>query len=265
MGLTPQVGEVAAGTGIKFVLVPTDVADIKLPASLLVEAKDGAPAPLSHAGGETYAATQHGLILLARRVDAAAAPPGVAADQLGPPSMDAAGRLWVRVDPEVIVHGRSAHDQAIGATNPNVVGGVASVAEPTPVDADGDAVRGWYDRYGRAVVVTDRPPATPSAGTQGPVSATVTAAGTTEIIAAPAAGLSIHVTGAWLSNAGSTKIRASLRAGATGTDRLKGTLAGDGGGAVLAQRWKLPSATGLFANLAAAGDVDVNVGFYVAA
>lgn len=50
--------------------------------------------------------------------------------------------------------GSVAHDAAVAA-NPLLVGGRASAAAPTSVDADGDAVRAWFLRNGaQAVVVT---------------------------------------------------------------------------------------------------------------
>jgi hypothetical protein len=162
------------------------------------------------------------------------------------------------------VGGLAAHDAAV-AGNPVLVGFYADNTETSPVSADGDAVRGWADRFGRQVVVEGHPPDAAGAGTHGPYTENQTASGDQELIAAPGASTSIHVTGFWASNQGSSKNRVSLREGAAGTERYKGTLAADGGGVTRDKiMWVLPANTALTGNLGAAGDVDWNIDFFVA-
>lgn len=49
--------------------------------------------------------------------------------------------------------GSVAHDAAVSG-NPVIQGGRASSATPTAVSADGDAVRAWFDRSGRAIIAS---------------------------------------------------------------------------------------------------------------
>lgn len=264
MSFTPQSASVDAGTGLDVAALPDGSGrhkQIMVPA----EAKDGAAAPLTHDDTEAYASGLHGTILLTKRQDAQG-PIAGADGRLTPLQTDAQGALLVAPRSGVAqpVVGGAAHDAT--ANNPVGIGGRANATEPAEVSADGDLVHAWLDRKGRLVLVSEHPPAEPSSGAHGPVSVNATASGTTTVIAAPAAGQSIHVTSVLLSNQGAAKVRASLRAGTGGADRLRGTLAADGGGLRegYAPAWKLPAATALVVNLGAAGDVDVNVHFYVA-
>jgi hypothetical protein len=207
MTFTPQSASVDAGTGLDVAVIPGS-GDQKVQVLAPVEAKDGAPAALTHDATEDYDTGQHGLILLGKRQDTVA--PIAANGKLQPLQVNDRGEV--------------------------------KVSQPV---------------Y----------PAEPSAGTRGPVCVNATSSGTTEIIAAPGSGVSIYVISAVLSNAGSSKIRAGLRAGTGGTDRLRAMLAADGGGAreQWTPAWKLPANTALVVNLGAAGDVEVSVHFYTAA
>lgn len=162
------------------------------------------------------------------------------------------------------VGGVAAHDAAVSG-NPVLLGFEADNTETSPVTTDGDVVRGWADRFGRQVVTLDHPPDEAGAGTHGPYTENQTAIGDQELLAAPGASTSIYVTGFWMSNQGSAKNRVSLREGAAGTERYKGTLAADGGGIVRnGIKWVLPANVALTGNLGAAGDVDYSIDFFVA-
>jgi hypothetical protein len=88
-----------------------------------------------HASGDT------GVFVLG--VSASSATVYGASGDYTPLSVDTAGRLRV--------HGAAASDAAVGG-DVVLVGGRASVAVPTAMSADGDAVFQWLDRNGRAVV-----------------------------------------------------------------------------------------------------------------
>ncbi len=158
--------------------------------------------------------------------------------------------------------GTAAADAPISG-NPVPVALRANLNEPTAV-ADADATYAWADLQGRQVVVLDHPAAVAST-THGPDTTNVTASGDTALVAAPGASLSIYVTNFWVSNNAATKIKAALRDGTT--SRWLGTLAADGGGVTgkFDPPWKLTANTALNGNLAATGDVDFNVQFYVSA
>jgi hypothetical protein len=164
------------------------------------------------------------------------------------------------------VVGTAASDAPVSG-NPVAVAARASNVEPTAVSTDGDVVMPWADRFGRLVFVGHHPPDTATAGAHGPYNENVTASGDTELIAAPSAGQSIYVTQLYMSNGGTAKIDAAVREGAAGTIRWRGALAADGGGVQTEFNppMVLPAATALTANLCAAGDVDFNVQFFVAA
>lgn len=163
----------------------------------------------------------------------------------------------------VEVHGDVAHDVA-AAGNPVLCGLRANQNEPAAV-ADADSTYAWGDQQGRTVVAPHFP-ANAAGATHGPISVNATASGNTTVVSAPGASLSIYVVGFWLSNQGTAKIRAALTDGAAGASRYRGTLAADGGGVTrdLMVPWKLTANTALVVNLGAAGDVDVNVDFFVA-
>ena len=86
------------------------------------------------------------------------------------------------------------------------------------------------------------------------------------MVAAPGAGQSIYLTNVFLSNDGSAKVAVAMTEGAAGTARMRASLAADGGGVDrdFNPPWKLPANTALVANLSAAGDVEVNVHYFVA-
>ncbi len=81
------------------------------------------------------------------------------------------------------VQGQVAHDAAV-SSNPLVAGLRASLATPTSVSADGDAVWQWGDRAGRAVVKSVAPTATLSNVAGSASSVTILAANTSRVGAA---------------------------------------------------------------------------------
>ena len=56
-----------------------------------------------------------------------------------------------------VIGGMVAHDTTFTGINPVPIGGYASVATTTAVSADGDMVRGWFDRFGRLVTIAGHP------------------------------------------------------------------------------------------------------------
>lgn len=56
-----------------------------------------------------------------------------------------------------VVGGAVAHDAVFTGIEPVPVGGYASVTTPIAVSADGDMVRGWFDRSGRQVSIVGHP------------------------------------------------------------------------------------------------------------
>lgn len=229
----------------------------------LTESDDGG-GPLSHAGGEEWATAQHGLISMARRSDAGGPPAGVADGQLGPLSLDGSGNLRVLAT-GAFVQGQQAHDAALTA-NPVAAGAYAALAQPAAVSADGDLTRLWADPTGRLVTVDEHPTRVAGTGTQGPVTVNVTTTGNSTVIAAPTAGLSIHVTSLTVVGHGTAKVRLGFKGGDSGTIRGRGT-ATEGGGFRLDYRpaWQLNDATALIVTADVVGDVDITAMFYVAA
>lgn len=118
-----------------------DVDVTRLPALVASSANIGdvdvltVPAPLSTTGG--------GVEATALRVT-------LASDSTGLVSVDDNGAS-LTVDGTVTAVGGAAHDAAVSG-NPVLIGGYASAAAPTAVDADGDAVRAWLLRNGATTV-----------------------------------------------------------------------------------------------------------------
>lgn len=170
-----------------------------------------------------------------------------------------------RVGGNVDVEGVAATDAA-APTNPVYVGGFASQNEPAQVSADGDIAPLWVTRKGAVVVQIAFPPNVAATGSHGPHVQTVTAVGPTSVIAAPAAGNSIHVTGVMATNSSATQTILNLRDGTT--DRLGGVLAPAGGGfamSPLSPPWKLTAATALNVTLSTAvTDVRLVIHYYIA-
>lgn len=170
-----------------------------------------------------------------------------------------------RIQGNVDVEGIAATDAPVSG-NPLYMGGFASQNEPAQVSADGDVVPLWLTRKGAAVVQLSFPPNVAVTGTHGPHVQTVTALGPTAVVAAPAAGNSIHVTGVMATNSSATQTIVTLRDGTT--DRLSSVLAPAGGGFVMtpiSPPWKLTAATALNVTLSVAvTDVRLVVHFYIA-
>ena len=92
----------------------------------------------------------------------------------------------------------------------------------------------------------------------------------TTVIAAPGAGLRLYILSGSIHNANSAQIECSLLDGAAGTPIWLANLAADGGGSLFNFRdldgrgFPLPVNQPLVIDMAAAGNVDVNVVHYVA-
>lgn len=157
------------------------------------------------------------------------------------------------------VEGRAAHDAPV-AGNPSLIAGRANLSEPAVV-ADGDATSLWADLFGRLVVLIGH------ANPEPPVIVPGSAAGVS-VIAAPGAGLSLHICKGQVNNDAATENVISLREGAAGTIRWTHNCAADGGGSRFdfgSRGWKLPANTALVADIGAAtGRVNVEE-FYIAA
>jgi hypothetical protein len=156
--------------------------------------------------------------------------------------------------------GDAAHDAA-DSGNPIKLGGKASTNEPTAVAVD-DRVNAWFDTFGRLVTVGGH------ASPETPVAVNATASGVTQIIAAPGAGVSLHICKGSINNGGAAVLNAGLRQ-ASGSNVWEMDLAADGGGALFdfgERGWKLTANTALQVDLGAAGDAWINVTeYYIAA
>ena len=163
------------------------------------------------------------------------------------------------------LQGRTEGTTAADATAPNpvVVGFQASSTEPSEMSANTDTVPAWADRFGRLVVVKNFP-SDVSAAAHGPVTLTKTTDTIEDVIAAPAAGQSIYVTGLSCSNTSVTGVRIDISDGSTVRDSM--FLAADGGGYVkqFDPPWELTAATALRATASAAvTDIRINAHFYI--
>jgi hypothetical protein len=144
------------------------------------------------------------------------------------------------------VQGDVAHDAAVGG-NPVLMGARANANEPTAV-ADGDATHIWADTFGRQVIIVGHP------STEAPVTANGSAAGVS-VIAAPGAGVSLHICKGSVHNSAAAEQIVSLREGTAGTIRWTVNLAADGGGSLFdfgSRGWKLPANTALIMDAASA-------------
>ena len=159
------------------------------------------------------------------------------------------------------VAGAAAHDAAISG-NPVPIAARANLNEPSEADA-GDSSYLWADLFGRLTVLTGH------ANPEAPDQTDLTASGDTTVIAAPGAGVSLHVCKGSIHNSGSSAIVVQLRDGTAGTVRWEAELAPNGGGSIFdfgSRGWKLTANTLLAANLSAAGTVSCNVTeYYIAA
>lgn len=161
------------------------------------------------------------------------------------------------------VIGPVAHDGGAGAVNPLLIGGYASEDEPTAVSADADAVRAWFDRTGRQVVLLGH------ADPEPPLSVNLTADGT--VIGAPGASLSLYIRKGSIHNRSAAAQTVALEDGSGGTERWVAELAADGGGSIFDfgdRGWKLTANTllALDCKAGASPDIDVNVtDYYIAA
>lgn len=111
----------------------------------------------------------------------------------------------------------------------------------------------------RATAVPVTLPALPTP--EPPVALNATASGDTTVIVAPGVSLSIRIRKASVHNRGTAPIVVALRDGTAGTIRWRAELAAEGGGSLIdfGAGWTLTANTLLAVNLAAVGDVDVNV------
>ena len=162
----------------------------------------------------------------------------------------------------VIAAGDVAHDAADGG-NPVKIGGKGVSTDPSKV-AVGDRVDAWFDRIGRLVVVEGHPDG------DGPAIASLTLDATpVTIIAAPASGTAIWLTGVQASNGDSALQLLEIKDGAGGTVKKTMWLAADGGGytARFVPHIKLTSATLCQVDIStdiSANNVKVNLDYYIA-
>ena len=140
------------------------------------------------------------------------------------------------------------------SSNPIKIGGRARDVEDAAVGA-ADRVDAWFDLYGRLVVTKNIPSATASsaAAGQGPNTFTLSVTTNKDLVAAPGAGQSIHVTGIMAGNTSSTLAAAKFYDGAITTPRVVGLCAASGGGFVMNfdPPWELSANTALTADLSA--------------
>jgi hypothetical protein len=169
------------------------------------------------------------------------------------------------------VDGAVAHDAA-DAGKPVKIGGKASSGVPTAV-AGADRVDALFDILGRFIVGQYIPPQVRSGETIGPKTVTLTTTTNAALIAAPGAGLSIHITRIKAGNTSATLTRLDIVEGGSdgatdGTVIDSQPLAANGGGYVdtYTKLYKLPANTALKARLSTGvTDVRVNFDFFVSA
>ncbi|MGI0034302.1 MAG: hypothetical protein ACRD98_00340 [Nitrososphaera sp.] len=153
------------------------------------------------------------------------------------------------------VQGTVAHDAPV-AQNPVRIAFRANLNEPAAVSADGDTTEAWADREGRQVVLLGHSNPEP------PVTLNATVTGNTTVIAAPGAGVSLHIMKGTINNRDATNRLAALTDGAAGTVRFRAEIMSEGGWVPFdfgSRGWKLTANTALVLNLDAAGNVDVNI------
>ena len=157
------------------------------------------------------------------------------------------------------VVGDTSHDAVDSNDRPVKIGGKASTDEPTAVSV-GDRVNSWIDTFGRYVILLGH------GDPETPITVNSTASETLLVIAAPGAGLSLHINSVNIMNSGAAKLDCTLFDDAT--SRWRGDLAADGGGVNLhfgTRGWKLADNKALNLGTFAAGDVTVNVlEYYIA-
>jgi hypothetical protein len=170
------------------------------------------------------------------------------------------------------IDGAIAHDAA-DTGKPIKIGGKASSGVPTAVGA-ADRVDAFFDLLGRLVMTPNMPPQVRSGDTVGPKTVTLTAATNTALLAAPGAGLCLHITKIRPGNTSATLTRLDIVEGGTdgatdGTVVDSMPLAANGGGysdAGFQPPYKLPANTALKARLSVGvTDVRVNLHYYVSA
>ncbi len=168
------------------------------------------------------------------------------------------------------IHGPVAHNEPLvsGGVHPVPIGGRARLLEPSPIDAEDDAVFAWFDRLGRLVTLTNHPPDFVAGNSHGPISFQMTS-NTSEqtIISAPGVGQCIHVASLFASNSSATLTRIDFKGGAGNPVRHAAALGANGGGFEKQFKldWKLLGDTALVAQLSVGVSlVTVTVEFYVA-
>ena len=214
-----------------------------------------------------HTTADNGMLILGVRQDTDASPVGANGDYHAL-QFSANGLLKVEVRGSSVgagapaVQGATAHDGAI-TSFPVLIGARASANEPAAVSADNDVTNLWADLFGRLVVMPGHP------NPEAPVTVNATASGTTSVIGAPGASLSLYILKGSVHNRASTNRVVDLRDGSAGTVRWRIEAAAEGGGSLFdfgARGWKLTANTALFTNLDAAGDVDINITeYYIAA
>jgi hypothetical protein len=170
------------------------------------------------------------------------------------------------------IDGAVAHDAA-DAGKPVKIGGKASSSAPTAVAA-ADRVDAFFDLLGRMVISPNMPPQVRSGDTVGPKTVTITATTNTALLAAPGAGLCLHILKIRPGNTSPTLTRLDIVEGGTdgasdGTVVDSMPLAANGGGYSdpgFCPPYKLPANTPLKARLSVGvTDVRINLHYYVSA
>jgi hypothetical protein len=170
------------------------------------------------------------------------------------------------------IDGAVAHDAA-DSGKPLKIGGKATTAAPTAVSASGDRVDAFFDLLGRLVVSLYMAPQVRNADVVGPKTVTLTAATNAAVLAAPGAGLSLHITRVKAGNGSATLTRLELveggaDAGTDGTIVDSMPLAANGGGFVFEYDppYKLPTNTAFKARLSTGvTDVRLNIHYFTSA
>jgi len=169
------------------------------------------------------------------------------------------------------IDGAIAHD-AVDAGKPLKIGGKATSGVPTAV-ATADRVDAFFDLLGRFVTSPYMPPQVRNADVVGPKTVTLTATTNAAVLAAPGAGLSLHITRIKVGNTSATLSRIDLVEGGTdgasdGTIVDSMPLAASGGGYTFDfdPPYKLPANTAFKARLGVGvTDIRLNLMYYTSA
>lgn len=248
-GVTPLMGNGVTGTGSQRVTVASDNTAFTVNIGTF---PDNEPFNAAQWGGTASAGGSGAATAGSPRIIAATDSPDVTALQI----MDD----WDNAASDgASVSGDVAHDAA-DAGEPVKIGGRANLDEPTAV-AENDRVNAWFDLHGRQIILVGH------GDPESPVTANGSAAGVS-VIAAPGAGVSLHICKGSLHNSAAAEAVVSLRDGAAGTIRFTANLAADGGGCLFdfgSRGWKLTANTAFVMDAASATQYCNVTEYYIAA